>query len=81
MTGTGDTRTAVCNTVALAFGTHSITANYAGDVANVGSTSPAITQEISAVAGGAPTLQIVGSRKDHTGAGNFDLPVAIITGP
>jgi Bacterial Ig-like domain (group 3) len=76
VTGSGNSRTATCLTTTLAFGTHSITAVYSGDVGNASSSSTAITQDISATAVGTPTLQIIYSRKTHATSGDFDLPLA-----
>jgi CSLREA domain-containing protein len=45
-------------TAALGVGTHSITAIYSGDGANLGSTSPAVLQTVTAVAGRVPTEPI-----------------------
>jgi hypothetical protein len=47
LTGSGNTRTAVCATSALAAGTHSISVTYAGDTGNVVSTSATLSQVVS----------------------------------
>ena len=75
LTGTGNSRTAACSTTALATGNHSITAVYAGNAANAGSTSTVLTQNVNGVVAGAPTLQAVTSRKAHGAAGTYDLPL------
>jgi Bacterial Ig-like domain (group 3)/F5/8 type C domain len=49
-TGSANNKTATCNTASLAAGTHSIVATYAGDAANNGSTSTALSQTVSATA-------------------------------
>ncbi len=43
LTGSGNTRTALCSTAALTAGTHSIAASYSGDGANSASSSAALT--------------------------------------
>jgi hypothetical protein len=78
VTGSGNARTATCNTTGLASGSHSITAGYGGDAANIASTSPLLAQDVSGVASGAPTLQIAKSRKVHGAAGTFDLQLSLI---
>ena len=47
VSGSGNTRTAVCNTSSLAAGTHSISARYSGDAANLTSTSSPLAQVMS----------------------------------
>jgi hypothetical protein len=47
LTGSGNIRTAACTTSALTSGTHSVTAVYAGDVNNSGSTSPPLSQDVA----------------------------------
>jgi Bacterial Ig-like domain (group 3) len=78
LTGSGNSRNAVCNTTGLAIGSHSITAVYSGDGINVGSASTAVTQDVNAASGGAPTLQTAASRKTHGAAGTFDLPLSLV---
>ena len=46
LTGSGNVRTATCSTSTLPAGTHSITAVFAGDAVNSGSTSPALSQAV-----------------------------------
>src|ERR671939_437849 len=48
LTGTGDTRSAICATSSLSAGTHSIIANYSGDAANDVSASAPLSQVINA---------------------------------
>ena len=48
--GSGNTRTAKCVTAALSVGSHSITAAYAGDANNTGSTSTTLSQVVNKVA-------------------------------
>jgi hypothetical protein len=78
LTGSGNARTAVCSTAALAAGSHGITAVYAGDAANLGSTSAVLTQTVNGVVAGAPTLQTAVSRKVHGAAGTFDLSLSLV---
>ena len=78
LTGTGNSRTAACSTTALATGNHSITAVYAGNAANAGSTSTVLTQNVNGVVAGAPTLQAAASRKVHGAAGIFDLSLSLV---
>ncbi len=47
LTGSGDTRTAVCVAPALAAGVHSVSAAYAGNAGNVGSSSGVMTQAVN----------------------------------
>jgi len=51
LSGSGNSKTAVCSTSSLAVGTHSIVASYGGDAANAGSSSSALTQTVNAVEG------------------------------
>jgi Bacterial Ig-like domain (group 3) len=53
LVGTGNVRTAVCATAALAVGTHSIVATYNGDGTNPTSTSTPLSQTVNAVGAGA----------------------------
>ncbi len=50
LAGAGNVRTAACATAALPAGTHGITATYAGDIANLPSTSAALTQTMNRAA-------------------------------
>ena len=52
LAGSGNTRTAMCATAALAAGTHSMTAAYGGDAGNVASTSAALSQVVDPAGGG-----------------------------
>jgi len=56
LSGSGNTKTAVCSTSSLAAGTHSIVATYSGDVANAGSASAALSQVISSKVASTTTL-------------------------
>ena len=47
-TGTASSKIATCSTSSLSVGTHSIVAAYTGDPANSGSTSPTLSQGVSA---------------------------------
>ena len=77
LSGSGNARTATCSTAALAAGSHGITAVYAGDAANLGSTSALLTQTVTGVVAAAPTLQAAASRKVHGAAGTFDLSLSL----
>ena len=46
-TGSANSKTATCSTSILVAGTHSVVATYAGDGANSGSTSPALSQVVN----------------------------------
>ena len=48
LTGSGNSRTAVCTNATLAVGTHSIVAAYSGDASNSTSTSTALSQSVKA---------------------------------
>ncbi|MDQ6618091.1 MAG: Ig-like domain repeat protein, partial [Pseudomonadota bacterium] len=48
LTGSGNSRTAACNTSSLSAATHTILASYSGDAANAGSSSSALSQVINA---------------------------------
>ena len=50
VSGSGNTRTAVCATSALSVGVHSIVANYSGDSGNVSSSSSPLSQVVNMVA-------------------------------
>jgi Bacterial Ig-like domain (group 3) len=73
--GVGSTRTAVCATGGLSTGSHTIIATYSGDGENSPSTSGPLTQT---VAGAAPVLAHLASRKVHGSAGTFDLPLSTV---
>src|SRR5207247_10543679 len=47
LSGSGNTRSAVCSTSSLSVGTHSVAAAYAGDASNSGSTSAALPQVVN----------------------------------
>jgi len=50
LAGSGNTRTAQCSTSALSGTTHSIVANYGGDISNNGATSTALSQVVNSAA-------------------------------
>jgi hypothetical protein len=56
LSGSGNVRTAKCATNALSGGTHSITAVYAGDASNNGSSSGVLSQVVSGLAATSVTL-------------------------
>ena len=47
LTGSGNSKTAICSTASLSSGTHSIVASYSSDAANAASSSPALSQVIN----------------------------------
>jgi hypothetical protein len=49
VSGAGNSRTATCNTNALAVGSHSIIGRYSGDVSNAASSSPVLSQIVNNV--------------------------------
>jgi len=51
VTGSGNARTAVCSTSALAAGSHAIAATYSGDAANTKSSSATLNQVVNGTAG------------------------------
>ncbi len=52
LTGSGNVRTALCNSTTLSVGTHAIVASYGGDPGNTGSNSSALLQVIDTASGG-----------------------------
>jgi len=71
--GSGNVRTASCTATALAVGTHSVVANYAGDAANAGSASAALAQAVNASTPGVvwvddalPAGAVTGGTEDWT---------------
>jgi PKD repeat protein len=76
-TGSANTKSVTCSS-SLTSGTHNIVATYAGDAANVGSTSTVLAQVVNGVVAGAPTLQAAASRKVHGAAGVFNLPLSLV---
>jgi serine protease len=60
LTGSGNVRTAQCTTASLGVATHSMTAAYGGDTSNLPSTSPVLSQVVTAGAA-APTTTTLSS--------------------
>jgi RHS repeat-associated protein len=75
LSGTGNTRTATYTTTTLSVANHSITAVYAGDGANAGSTSVAVVQTVKAK----PTVTLTSS-VNPTNVGQTTVLVAKATG-
>lgn len=59
LTGTGNSRTAICASSALAAGTHSITAVYSGDASNSAATSAALSQVVQTTGLAATTTTLI----------------------
>lgn len=80
LTGSGNTKTAVCNTASLAAGTHSLTAVYNGDRSNPPNTSNVVSQQITG--GGGPTTSstTVGSSVNPSTVGQSVTFTAQVTG-
>ncbi len=76
LTGSGNIRTAACTTSGLANGTHSITADYAGDANNSGSTSPPLSQSV----GPSPSATILASSLNPAMVGQSVTFTASVTG-
>ena len=75
LTGVSNTRTAACTTAALAVGTHSIVAAYAGDSLNAVSSSSPLSQVVNAVP--ATTTSIVSSTNPSTFGANVTLTASV----
>ena len=78
LTGSGNSRIAVCSTASLAVGTHSLVANYAGDAANAASSSAAFSQVINASSSAAASfvgtdLVTQGNWKGHYGSDGYAI--------
>jgi hypothetical protein len=92
--GSGNSRTAVCTTNALAAGTHSILASYSGDAANATSSSAALAQTVNkltsttalgsslspSTAGASVTFTATVSGTSPTGTVNFKDGASSMTG-
>ena len=76
LTGSGNSREAACTTAALALGTHSIVATYAGDVANNGSASAPLSQTVVAT----PTTTSLASSANPAAAGTTIMFTATVAG-
>jgi len=61
VTGTGNTRQAVCTTSGLTQGTHDITATYSGDALNLASASPLLSQVVNASGQASTTTTLTSS--------------------
>ncbi len=94
LSGSGNSRTAVCTTAALAVGTHSITAAYGGNAGNAASTSTALSQVVNkatsattlvsslnpSASGASVTLTATVTGSAPTGSINFKDGATSITG-
>jgi serine protease len=80
LTGSGNTKTALCNTTSLAVGTHSLTAVYGGSRSTPGSTSAPLTQVITGGGGPAPTTTTLVSAPNPSTVGQNVLFTATIVG-
>lgn len=80
--GSGSSRSAACSTATLTAGTHSITAAYSGDGANMGSTSAVLSESVNSsgwlgylnggnVASGSGSAVAAGSSNVASGQGSF----------
>jgi Big-like domain-containing protein/putative pyrroloquinoline-quinone binding quinoprotein len=84
LSGSGNTRTAGCNTSSLAAGTHSIVATYSGDPANMGSASAALSQVIGSKTASTTTLasslnpSTVGARVTFTASVSGNAPTGTV---
>ena len=79
LTGAGNTKTAACTTSALAQGTHSITAVYAGDAGNATSTSSSLSQVVNGAGPGTSNTTLATSINPSTVGINVTL-TATVTG-
>jgi hypothetical protein len=75
LTGSGNSRTATCNTSSLGPGTHTIVAAYSGNPTNAPASSGPLMETI---VGTGLTMTGVSSRKVHGSAGTFDLPLSTV---
>ena len=82
VSGSGNSRTAVCTTSALAAGTQPIVATYSGDSANGGSTSAPLSQVVNGSGGGAKVATTTGlaSSANPTTEGSLLTFLATVTG-
>jgi Bacterial Ig-like domain (group 3) len=77
LVGTGNVRTAVCTTAALAVGSHSIVARYNGDGTNPTSTSTALSQTVNSVsAGGNVALATAGATASASSTNSTGHPAS-----
>src|SRR5439155_989606 len=76
LSGSGNTRSAVCSTSSLSVGTHSVAAAYAGDASNSGSTSAALPQVVNI---SQTTTTLASSTNPSTAGANVTL-TATVTG-
>ena len=77
LAGSGNSRTAQCATSTLSVATHSIVATYAGDAANAGSTSAALSQVVSSKPA---TTTALGSSRNPSTFGTSVAFTATVTG-
>ena len=81
LVGSGNIRTATCTTNSLAVGNHSITATYAGDATNNGSTSAGLTQVVNSGGGVNVALAanggVASASSTYVGPG-YAFPVAAV---
>ena len=84
LTGSGNSRTAACSTSALAQGTRSISAVYAGDAANATSTSTTLSQTVNAAGGGGSSVNVARASNGGTASASSSAagysPAALING-
>ncbi len=73
LSGSGNTRTAVCATAALAVGVHSIVANYSGNASNASSSSTALSQSVKA----STTTTLASSQNPSTSGSNVTFTATI----
>ena len=76
LAGSGNSRTAVCATAALAAGAHSVVATYSGDAANAGSNSSTLAQTVNK----AGTTTAIGSSLSPSTAGANVTFTATVSG-
>ncbi|MEP6609799.1 MAG: Ig-like domain repeat protein, partial [Burkholderiaceae bacterium] len=76
LTGVGNTRTATCSSSTLSAGTHSIVGSYSGDAGNTASTSPPLSQVISASGSSNVALASAGAVASASSNYSAGYPVA-----
>jgi hypothetical protein len=78
LTGVGNSRTAICTTTSIPWGSRSIVAVYSGDGSNAPSTSPGLSQVVNAAGGTNVALASTGAIASASSTYSASLPVSSI---